>query len=204
MKKKLNIDNPFFACMGRLADIVILNLLFFFSSLPVITMGASISAMYQTTQDMRGEHFYSVFRSFTSAWKKSFKKSFLVWIFQFLTGMILVFDIMFLARYGNTWIWHIIGVVIGNILLVWMLLSCYLLPARVYEKRSIREAILQSFYLSVRNLPYTLLMLLLNSIPVICIILGEVFMGLMTPIYIVVGFAITAYLNTILLEKCQK
>lgn len=43
--KKLNIDNPFFEAMGRFGDVIIVNLLFLLCSLPVVTLGASSSAM---------------------------------------------------------------------------------------------------------------------------------------------------------------
>lgn len=204
MKKRLSIDNPFFEFMERLADIVILNLLFLLCSIPVFTIGASVSAMYQTTREMRGESFVSSLRSFLSAWKYSFKRSFLAWMLQCVTGVILVFDLLFVAKAGNIWFWHVAGIVLGSMLLIWMMICCYLLPAGIYENRSVREALLRSFYLAVRNLPYTLLMMFLNSIPAICVLSGELFMSLATPIYVIAGFGATAYLNCILLKKCKE
>ena len=53
MKNGFDIDNPFFAFMGTLADIVVINILFLICSVPVITMGASMSAMYDTMRKMR-------------------------------------------------------------------------------------------------------------------------------------------------------
>ena len=39
-------DNIFFRLMGRMADLVILNLLWLCCSLPVVTMGAATAALY--------------------------------------------------------------------------------------------------------------------------------------------------------------
>ncbi len=58
--KKLSIDNPFFGFMDRLGDIVILNILFLICSVPIITMGASVSAMYQALRDGRGYLYFSI------------------------------------------------------------------------------------------------------------------------------------------------
>ncbi len=64
MKDVFDIDNPFFAFMGTLADIVIVNILFLICSVPVITAGASISAMYETMRRMREEKLLSPVRYF--------------------------------------------------------------------------------------------------------------------------------------------
>lgn len=204
MKKRMNIDNPFFAFMGRLADIVIVNLLFILCSLPVITAGASIAAMYQTIKEMRGENFVSSFYSFTRAFRRILKKSILLWILELVSGGILVFDLMFVAGAGNTIFWRVSGMVLGSIFFIWNLLFCFLFPAGVFAGRNWKDAIFRSLYLAVRNFPYALGMVVLNLIPGICIVLGEAFIGLVTPIYLAVGFGLTAYLNTMLLERCKE
>ena len=40
------IDNPIMRGMGRLADFIILNLLWVVCSIPIITIGASTTALY--------------------------------------------------------------------------------------------------------------------------------------------------------------
>ena len=47
--KKLSIDHPFFEFMGGLGDWMILNVLFVVTSLPVVTIGASLTAMYRVS-----------------------------------------------------------------------------------------------------------------------------------------------------------
>ena len=45
--KKFGIDNPFFTFMSRVGDILILNILFVATSIPLVTIGMSLSAMYR-------------------------------------------------------------------------------------------------------------------------------------------------------------
>lgn len=203
MKDGFDIDNPFFAFMGGLADIVIVNLLFLVCSIPVITIGASMSAMYQTMQQMREGRMASAFRSFTAAFRSSLKKSIPAWMLQLITGLVLFFDLIFVGMMPKTAAWNLIGMVTGGMLLIWLMMSCYLFPAAVYDGRKLKPALSQSLYLAVRNLPYTIAMSVLSSIPFVCILLGDYFIGVVTPIYILAGFGITAYLNTMLLGKCK-
>ena len=48
--KKLNVENPFFEFMGSIGDVMLVNLLFLVFSIPVVTIGASYAAMYETQQ----------------------------------------------------------------------------------------------------------------------------------------------------------
>ena len=54
--KLFNYDSPFWSFMSRLADLIILNLLWIVFCIPVVTIGASTTAMYRVTLNMvRGE-----------------------------------------------------------------------------------------------------------------------------------------------------
>ncbi len=45
-------DNKFFEVLGKITDIVILNLLCIIACLPIITIGASITATYSVAMQM--------------------------------------------------------------------------------------------------------------------------------------------------------
>ena len=47
--KKISIEHPFFEFMGSLGDWMILNVLFVVTCLPVITIGTSLTAIYQVS-----------------------------------------------------------------------------------------------------------------------------------------------------------
>lgn len=203
MRDGFDIDNPFFTFMGALADLVMINILFLICSVPVITIGASLSAMYETTRKMREGNLSSPVRYFLGALRRSLKQSIPFWLLQLVTGVILFFDLNFVARAPKTAAWNLIGMVTGGLLLIWLLATCYLLPAGVYYGKKVRLALTQSMYLAVRNLPYTIGMAVLNSIPFVCLMLGNWYIGSATPVYIVAGFGITAYINTMLMERCR-
>ena len=68
MNRFFNMDNKFFVFMGRVADLLLLNFLCILCCIPVVTAGASITALYYVTLKMaRDEESYiarSFFRSF--------------------------------------------------------------------------------------------------------------------------------------------
>lgn len=203
--KKLNVENPFFEFMGSIGDVMLVNILFLVFSIPIVTIGASYTAMYQTFQELREGK--TVFGSFFCAWKKAVKSTIPVWLFLLLTGGILVFDITFLVRVGSNGIWAFVGMVTGCFLLLWSMVFCYMFPvvavSETAGEMSLKEMISRSLYLAIRNLPFTLLMVVLNSIPAICMILGDFYVGMIVPIYIIAGFGATAYVNSLLLDRCK-
>lgn len=75
--KKLSIDNPFFEFMGKVGDVMIVNILFLICCAPIVTIGASISAMYETFRQMGEDTYISAFRTFKDSFLSSIKKVFL-------------------------------------------------------------------------------------------------------------------------------
>ena len=52
MNRFFNMDNKFFVFMGRVADLLLLNFLCILCCIPVVTAGASITALYYVTLKM--------------------------------------------------------------------------------------------------------------------------------------------------------
>ena len=66
------IDSPVMRVLGRLGDIIILNMIFVVGCIPVITIGTSLSALYAVAMKMaRGED-PSVWKEFWKAYKRNF------------------------------------------------------------------------------------------------------------------------------------
>ncbi len=90
MKKYLNINNPIMRGLSRVADCLFLIVLWLVFSLPVITIGASSTALYTTVYRYirRGEGY--LWRTFWEAFKESFKRATGCWII-ILTALVLLF-----------------------------------------------------------------------------------------------------------------
>ena len=74
MSSFFSMDSPFFSFMSRLADIVLLNLLYIICCLPVFTIGAATSALYYQVMKMSKNEESYVFRGFFKAFRENFKK----------------------------------------------------------------------------------------------------------------------------------
>lgn len=92
MSRFFNPDNPVMEFIAKVFDLVILNLIFIFSCVPIITIGASTSALsYVTFKMVRGEDPY-IWRNFWKSFRQNFKQGTLVWIFSILIFIFLGMD----------------------------------------------------------------------------------------------------------------
>lgn len=194
--KKFGIDNPFFGFMGRVGDILILNILFVITCIPVVTIGTSLCAMYQVALRMARKESNYVAREYFRAWKEEWKQSTVIWLVLLAAGCLLVFDVMV----GRD-MWNLLNAAVGALLFVWGMLFTYVFAVQARFANTIRNTVRNAIYMAVRHFPFTVIMLALNLIPVLCILLGTTTMAMATPIYIVVGFSLTARVNAIFLNR---
>ena len=67
-----NYDNPVWRFIGKLGDLIILNVLWLITSIPIVTIGASTTALYYVTLKLvRDEDGYTI-RSFFKSFKENF------------------------------------------------------------------------------------------------------------------------------------
>lgn len=194
--KRFGIDNPFFGFMSRVGDILILNILFIITSIPVVTIGMSLSAMYRVTLRMARKECNYVAREYFRACREEWKKSTVIWLVLLVSGALLVFDVMV----GKD-MWNALNAAVGALLFLWGMVFTHVFAVQARFENTVKNIFKNALYMAVRHFPYTVLMLSLNAIPVVCIILGSVTMALAVPIYIAAGFALTARINSIFLNR---
>ena len=79
MGKLFDYDHPFLRLLSRIADLFVLNLMTLVLCLPIITIGASITAAHYTALKLhRGENY--VMPNFWKSFKENFKQSTIIWM----------------------------------------------------------------------------------------------------------------------------
>ena len=92
MSKLFDQNNMFFTIMGVLFDLIILNVLTLLCCIPIVTAGASFTAMHNVLWHMvRHEETY-VARQFFDSFKRNLKQSLLPWLAFLLAAAVLTVD----------------------------------------------------------------------------------------------------------------
>ncbi|MBQ4303097.1 MAG: YesL family protein, partial [Lachnospiraceae bacterium] len=93
-------DSPLMNGLSRMTDLVLLNLITLAACLPVVTAGASLTAMHYVLLKMvRGEEGY-VARDWLKSFKQNFREASLIWLLFLAAGLMALLDI-WMAAYGE-------------------------------------------------------------------------------------------------------
>ena len=68
-------DSRFMRYLNRFADLMILNLLFLLTSIPIFTIGASLTALYSVCFHLGTDREGSTFRDYFAAFKENFRQA---------------------------------------------------------------------------------------------------------------------------------
>lgn len=189
-------DSPGVSIMNKIANIVILNVLVILTSIPVITIGASFTAMhYVLYRMMKNEDGY-LLKDYFGAFRQNFKKATVLWLIMLGVFMILAVDIWFViinAAMAPGWLVGII--IVTSIVLVMGMM--YVFPLQAHFENTIKNTIKNAGIVMIMNLPKSIVMLLVYLTPIIAI-------GLTYSAIIVVffcGFSLPAYIACFLYRK---
>ena len=125
-----NYDNPVWRFIGKLGDLMILNILWVICSIPIFTMGASTTAVYYVTMKLvRGDDGYTL-RNYFKSFKENFKQATVIWLLMLLTGFILGFDLYFFLRVltSNSVFRTVFTAAIGALSMIWLCIFSYVFP----------------------------------------------------------------------------
>lgn len=161
-------DNPFFQLMGKLWDLMILNLLALLLCVPVVTAGASLTALYYVTLKMAEERDSHIYQSFFKAFRDNFLQS--VWITLILgaAGLIFSADAWFLFFWngaGGAVFWSggvlkfLLLPLVGVLFVLLVLLALYVFAVQARFENPVRRTLFNALLMGVRHLPMTVMML---------------------------------------------
>ncbi len=199
MGKLFNYDTPFWRGMNKVADVIILNLLTLLFSIPLVTIGAAVTALYDAMWKLQREE-GTVWQNFWSAFKSNFKQSTIIWLLVAVISAIVGFGVTFYLQIGLN-AKPVFLVLAALPLLIWTGLVSWVFPLQSRFYNTVSATLKNAFVCAIAYLPRTLGMILLNLLPVLLFLLRpDIFLRL-TAFLFMCYFALAAYLNCRLIKK---
>ena len=196
MGRFFNMDNKFFVFMGKIADLCMLNLLCIICCIPIVTAGASLTALYYVTMKMvRNEEAY-IFRSFFKSFKENFKQATIINVIMLIVAVLLYLDTNIAGNMGQT-TGKILRMIFAVFTLLYVMVLLYVYPVLAKFYNSIKNTFKNAFLMAIRHLPFTFLMLLICACPILILFIPS-FQIQMSLIMLVILFgpAVIAYANS--------
>lgn len=188
--------SPFHRLMTLVSNLMLLNLLWLITSLPLVTLGASTTAMYYVTMQYVTKQDDSVFRAYFRAFKENFRQATFLWIPHGLLCVALVVELYYLTLGQTSSLWWLVFGILGGI---FCMVSGMLYPMIARYRNSTRAIVINSINLSVRNLFPMLCVTILNLAPIVLLLQFTgtfLYLGL---VWSFGGFSLIAYVNSAIL-----
>ena len=159
-----NYDNPVWRFIGKLWDVLVVNILWIICSIPVVTAGASTTAMYYVTLKLaRDEDGYTI-RSFFKSFKENFNQATAIWLIFLLTGMLLAFDVYYFIKMAAPSSLRTIMIsVFVAMIFIWSAMFTYVFPLQARFYNPVKRTIFNSFFMSIRHMFHTIGMLAVDA-----------------------------------------
>ncbi len=197
--KLFDPDSPLMSALGTLADLMLCNVLFCLCSLPLFTVGASLTALYDCTLNLAEERESSFLPGqFLRAFRRNFRRGTALWL-------ICIAAVLALWAYSAA-----VDTLPGDLSRVYritffalmaLLLAGfqYLFPLQARYGGRVGETLRTAWYLSAAALPWTLCSLAVTGTAVgLSFFLDPGVRNAAVFLWGAVLFAVTAYLNSFL------
>lgn len=150
MEKIFDLNNPVWKFIGNLWDFFVLSVLTVLCSLPVVTAGAALTALYYVTLKMASDEEGKVVPQFWQAFRGNLRQVTPAWILLLLIGAVLGIDFLY-GLTGGTNFASAMLIVSGICLVLYgcVLLMSLVLFARV--RNTTRNILMMAGAMAVRN-----------------------------------------------------
>ena len=200
MHNLFHYENPFIQFLVRVGDLMILNLLFLVCALPVVTLGASLTALHRVTQNMLFEQEEPLIKAFFRAFRQNFKQSTLVWLVELVVIVSLVCDVLLVMAYFDGSLARTMYILVAVLAILVAGVFSYLMPLIARYENGTRQQVNNAVVLAIIKLPKTVLLMLLNLLPVILLLISVPVFVQTLIFWVIIGFAFVSFLTSSILK----
>ena len=193
-------DNKVLQVLAAIGDLMVLNLLWILCCLPVVTAGASTTALYYSLLKMvRKEETYPA-KMFFRAFRQNLKQSIPLTILLLLVCAILYVDLN-VARNTAIHFGTLLSILVAALFVVFAMVASYVFPLLAQFENTIKGTLKNALFMSIWHLPCSVVILLLNLLPVLLFFLSPSLFLKSLVLWLFVGGAGIAYINSRLFVK---
>ena len=200
MGRLFSPDSKFMRAMGRLADLMLLNICFLVCCVPLFTIGAAQTALYTVLFRLGTDREYAgTVKSYFRAFRENFRQGTLLWLILALCGATAAVNTYVFYLMPGSLRWAFVIFALLFVLLI--LLAGYAFPLASQFGNGPFSTLKNALVLSLGYLPRSVVIAALNVLPwalLLADIMTFLYAGL---IWIGLYFAAAAYFNTLLLKK---
>ena len=183
-----NYDNKLMTALGKMCDCMVLSILWCICSLPIVTVGASTTALYYAVnKSVRYNRGYA-YKEFFRAFKSNFKQSTIVWLINLALLLFGAYDCYILYQLQDAISGaKIIAVVIVALMVFLSIWMIYVYPYMARFALSTKALMKNCLIIALINFWWSLLLLVLFAVVIIAFVFLPPIALLLPVIYMVIA-----------------
>ncbi len=199
MGRFFSIESPLFNFLSKVADLILLNFLAMLCCIPIITIGASMTALnYVALKMVRDEECY-ITRAFFKSFKDNFKQATIIWIIL-LVGIAIIAGDIFIFTYSTLQFPAWLKIALMSVAIIGLFTIMHLFPVLAKFDNTIKNTFKNSLFMGILSFPKTVLMMVVWALP---LVLAAFFFQIF-PIIFCLGISAPAYLSARLYNNTFK
>ncbi|MGM9536841.1 MAG: YesL family protein [Candidatus Onthomonas sp.] len=155
-----SIDGPLWRGLTFIGDVAVMHFLWLLYSLPLVTIGASTTALYYTAMRRIRTDEGSVTGNFKQSFRENFRQSTIYWLALVAVGALLWLDLNFTSTYGGT-VALVMMVACAVFLFPYWMVLLYIFPVQAKFRNTLFDNFKNALLLAIRHFPSTLLLTLI-------------------------------------------
>ena len=197
---RLNPDNGFFRFLSLVSDLLMLNVLFIITCLPIVTIGPALTALYSVSLDMIRKRYPTISSSYFKAFKKHFKQSILLWIPISLLYMFFITDLYVIYKVIDP-VYNMFQIPVWILLFLLLSISMYAFPLISAYPNKTKVIIKNSLLISLANVPTTIFYIVIPLAIAKVAVTDSTTLVFVFSLFLFWGFATIAYVYAFFMNR---
>ncbi len=194
------MDHVVVRVLARIFDLMLLNVLWLICSLPVVTIGASTTALYAVMLKIAAKEEGYILRGFLDAFRTNLKQSTVIWLILLAVGMALGMDFMIIRRMPGKL------ALVGNVLtgaaaFLYLIEVVFVFPLIAKFENTTVNMMKNAILIPAARLPFMGLIIVLTGMCAALTCLNEATILVGAVVWSLIGVSLLAFANSFLLSE---
>lgn len=166
-----NVDGPVLQFVNKIVYSVYLNILWFLCCIPVITVGASTTALFYVTLKISKNEEGNITKAFFRSFRQNFRQGTLIWLILLAAGIILGVDgyVLYHMRFENLF-WTLCTAVFCVAAIAYAIVLMYIFPLLARFDNTTGAMFKNALFIGVRFLFCTVLMAVIYFVMLLIVV----------------------------------
>lgn len=171
MSNLLNLDGPVMQLINKIVYSVYLNILWFICCIPIVTIGASTTALFYVTLKIVKNEEGNITKAFFRSFKENLKQGILIWMILLIFGIILGVDgyVVYHMRFENVF-WTLCAAFLIIAAAAYAIVLMYIFPLLARFDNTSSAMLKNALFMGIRFLLCTILMAIIYFIMLLIVV----------------------------------